>query len=90
MVGFALAEYSNGDDADPIRFDCHLLINAMLASSSAKLQLLPLLILSQHLPGAGLPPAANAHQTPAHVPQHAHDPVAVIQRSRDPDYSRDR
>jgi hypothetical protein len=64
----------------PIPFDCHLLINATLSSSSAKLQLLPLM-LSQHLPGAGLPPAANAHQTPAHVPQQAHDPVAVIPRS---------
>ncbi len=68
----------------PIPFDCHLLINATLASYSAKLQLLPLM-LSQHLPGAGLPLPANARQTPAHVPQHAHDPVAGIQRSSDPE-----
>jgi hypothetical protein len=66
----------------PIPFDCHLLINATLATFSAKVQLLSPM-LSQHLPGAGLPPAANAHQTPAHVPQHAHDPVAVIPRSSD-------
>jgi hypothetical protein len=82
MVGFALAEYSNGDDADPIRLpfadQCHARF------LQHQLQLLPLM-LSQHLPGAGLPPATNAHQTPAHVHQHAHDPVAVIQRSSDPE-----
>jgi hypothetical protein len=43
MVGFALAEYSNGDDAYPVRlpFASHSLINATLAFSSDKQKLLP-------------------------------------------------
>jgi hypothetical protein len=66
----------------PIPLDLLSPMNAALASSNAKLAKL-------HRPRARLPPAANVRLPPAHASLHAHEPVAVIPISSDPQIQTD-